>query len=90
MHAVLYCFTKEGENSLCYDSSTLICTLLRHVYPGTDPLDMEAMLTFPSGKSDLCEIKDMPHSLYDIRFTPEEEGVHTVSLKHKGLHIAGL
>jgi filamin len=57
--------------------------------PGTDPLDMEALLTFPSGKSDLCEIRDLADSLYDIKFTPVEEGVHTVSLKHRGLHIAG-
>ena len=56
---------------------------------GTDPLDMEAMLTSPSGKQELCEIKDLDHSLYHIRFKPSEEGVHTVSLKHKGLHISG-
>lgn len=57
--------------------------------PGTDPLEMEALLTFPSGKSDLCEIRDLEESLYDIKFSPVEEGVHTVSLKHRGLHIAG-
>lgn len=57
--------------------------------PGTDPLDMEALLTAPNGKSELCEIRDLPEDLYDIKFTPKEEGVHTVSLKHKGLHISG-
>ncbi len=57
--------------------------------PGTNPLDMEATLTGPSGKSELCEIRDMPQSLYDIKFVPWEEGVHTVSLKYKGLHISG-
>lgn len=57
--------------------------------PGTDPLDMEALLTAPNGKSELCEIRDLPEDLYDIKFTPAEEGVHTVSLKHKGLHISG-
>ena len=56
---------------------------------GTDPLDMEASLTMPSGKSELCEIRDLADHLYDIRFVPSEEGVHTVSLKHKGLHISG-
>ena len=59
-------------------------------FVGTDPLDMEASLTMPSGKSELCEIRDLPGHLYDIRFVPAEEGVHTVSLKHKGLHISGL
>ena len=50
---------------------------------------MEATLTAPSGKSELCEIRDLPASLYDIKFSPWEEGVHTVSLKYKGLHISG-
>ena len=50
---------------------------------------MEATLTAPSGKSELCEIRDQPGSLYDIKFVPWEEGVHTVSLKYKGLHISG-
>lgn len=50
---------------------------------------MEAVLTSPTGKSELCAIADLPDSLYDIKFEPAEEGVHTVSLKHKGLHIAG-
>ncbi len=50
---------------------------------------MEAQLAFPSGKTELCEIRDEPGSIYDIRFVPSEEGVHTVSLKHKGLHISG-
>ncbi|KAK2175347.1 hypothetical protein NP493_735g01030 [Ridgeia piscesae] len=57
--------------------------------PGTNPLDMEAMLTSPSCKSTLCEIVDMPDALYDIKFTPQEEGIHIVSLKNKGLHISG-
>lgn len=57
--------------------------------PGTDPLDMEALLTAPNGKTDFCSICDMPDNLFDIKFTPAEEGVHTVSLKHKGLHISG-
>ena len=65
--------------------TTLICCN----YLGTNPLDMEATLTAPSGKSELCEIRDLPASLYDIKFSPWEDGVHTVSLKYKGLHISG-
>lgn len=57
--------------------------------PGTDPLDMEASLTSPSGQTEMCEIADLPNSLYDIKFVPTENGVHTVSLKHKGLHLSG-
>lgn len=59
------------------------------VVAGADPLDMEASLTSPSGKSELCEIRDLEGEVFDIKFVPAEEGVHTVSLKHKGLHIAG-
>lgn len=57
--------------------------------PGTNPLDMEAVITSPDGKSELCAIMDLDDSLYDIKFKPENEGVHTISLKHKGLHISG-
>ena len=50
---------------------------------------MEAALTSPGGKSELCEVMDLAESLYDIKFVPQEEGIHIVSLKYKGLHIAG-
>lgn len=56
---------------------------------GTDPLDMEALLTSPSGKSETCEIRDMDDWLCAIKFKPKEEGIHTISLKFKGLHFAG-
>eukprot|EP00914_Ancora_sagittata_P029586 GHVO01058605.1.p1 GENE.GHVO01058605.1~~GHVO01058605.1.p1 ORF type:complete len:718 (-),score=101.87 GHVO01058605.1:417-2570(-) len=57
--------------------------------PGVDPLDMEASLTSPAGKTELCEIRDLPEHLYDIKFAPAMSGIHTVSLKFKGLHISG-
>jgi len=57
--------------------------------PGADPLEMEASLTSPNGKLELCEIRDSPGHIYTIKFEPKDEGVHTVSLKHRGLHIAG-
>lgn len=57
--------------------------------PGTDPLDMEATLTSPSGKTDMCEIRGMPDNLCSLKFTPQEEGVNTISLKFKGIHFAG-
>jgi len=50
---------------------------------------MEAFLTSPNGKSEACEIRDMPGHIYDIAFTPEEEGLHHVSIKYKGIHISG-
>jgi filamin len=57
--------------------------------PGTDPLDMEALLTSPSGSTESCEIRGLGDSLCQLNFTPKEDGVHTVSLKYKGIHFAG-
>jgi len=50
---------------------------------------MEATLTSPSGKVEMCEIRDLDDWLCQINFTPAEEGVHTISLKFKGIHFAG-
>jgi len=50
---------------------------------------MDATLTSPSGKVDTCEIRDLNDSLSQINFTPSEEGVHTISLKYRGIHFAG-
>ena len=63
--------------------------LLCDVNTGTQPLDMEAILTSPTGKSEACEVRDTAGHVYDIRFVPEEDGLHAVSIKYKGIHIAG-
>ena len=65
----------------------MISSLLRR--PGTNPLDMEATLTSPNGKSETCEIRDMPGHIYDIKFSPPEDGIHTISIKYNGIHITG-
>ncbi|CAH1773270.1 unnamed protein product [Owenia fusiformis] len=57
--------------------------------PGTNPFDLEASLTDPEGKTELCEIRDLEDSKYDVKFSPKMEGVHTVSLKYRGLHCSG-
>jgi len=57
--------------------------------PGTDPLDMEATLTSPSGQTECCEIRGMGDNLCSLKFTPKEDGVNTISLKYKGIHFAG-
>jgi len=46
-------------------------------------------LTSPSGKSEACEVRDTAGHIYDIRFVPEEVGLHAVSIKYKGIHVAG-
>ncbi|XP_062570690.1 filamin-A-like isoform X5 [Saccostrea cucullata] len=57
--------------------------------PGTNPFDMEASVTDPEGSTELCEIMDEEDFHYRMMFTPQMEGTHTLSIKHKGLHISG-
>ncbi|CAH1784407.1 unnamed protein product [Owenia fusiformis] len=57
--------------------------------PGTSPFDMEAAVTSPSGVTELCEINDLGDCHYSIKFVPKEMGIHTVSVKHRGMHIPG-
>jgi len=57
---------------------------------GASPLDMEATITTPSGVTELCEIRDEPENLFDVKFTPLESGTNIISLKQKGIHIAGI
>jgi len=51
---------------------------------------MEASVTSPSGVTELCDIQDLGTSQYSIKFIPKEMGIHTVSVKHRGMHIPGL
>lgn len=57
--------------------------------PGTNPFDMEASVTDPQGTTELCEIIDEDDFHYRMNFTPHKDGVHTLSIKHKALHISG-
>ena len=50
---------------------------------------MEAMVTSPSGVTEMCDILELEEGHYSIKFVPKEMGVHTVSVKHKGMHISG-
>ncbi|RUS81267.1 hypothetical protein EGW08_010971 [Elysia chlorotica] len=57
--------------------------------PGTQPFDMTASVKSPSGVTEICEVKALDDSHYSIKFVPHEMGVHTVSVKHKDMHIPG-
>lgn len=59
------------------------------LFLGTNPFDMEASVTDPDGSTELCEIMDEEDFHYRMMFTPQMEGTHTLSIKHKGLHISG-
>lgn len=51
---------------------------------------MEASVTSPSGMTESCDIQDLGNSHYSIKFVPKEMGIHTVSVKHRGMHIPGM
>ncbi|UYV73976.1 cher [Cordylochernes scorpioides] len=57
--------------------------------PGTTSYDMSARVTSPSGVTQDAEILDMGNCLYCVTFVPKEIGVHTVSVRYKGVHIPG-
>jgi len=57
--------------------------------PGTTVADMTASVTSPLGVVENCEILDLGDCNYSIKFVPRDMGIHSVSVKHKGLHIPG-
>ena len=63
--------------------------LLISCFSGTDPIDMRAQVTSPSGKTEDAEMIDLADSTYKIKFVPNETGLHTVSVKQKNQHIPG-
>jgi len=65
-----------------------VCELALKV-PGSDPMEMVASVTSPAGATELCDIVDRSEDHYTIKFVPKEMGVHTICVKHKGLHIPG-
>lgn len=56
---------------------------------GTSPFDMTASVKSPSGLSELCDVVSLDDNHYSIKFVPKEMGIHTVSVKHKDMHIPG-
>lgn len=50
---------------------------------------MTASVTSPSGMTELCDVVSLDDSHYSIKFVPKEMGIHTVSVKHKEMHIPG-
>ena len=50
---------------------------------------MSASVTSPSGVTELCDVVSLDDCRYSIKFVPKEMGIHTVSVKHKDMHIPG-
>lgn len=57
--------------------------------PQTCAFDMSARVAAPSGESEDAEIIDLEDCLYAVHFIPKETGIHTVSVRHKDIHIPG-
>ncbi|CAH8554205.1 unnamed protein product [Schistosoma curassoni] len=57
--------------------------------PGINIRDLTANVTSPSGVSQRCDVLAMDDVNYTIKFVPQEMGVHTVSVRHRGSHISG-
>ncbi|KAM7537033.1 hypothetical protein Aperf_G00000060482 [Anoplocephala perfoliata] len=57
--------------------------------PGVNALDLTAVVTSPSGRTERCMITELDPTNYCIRFVPQEMGVHTVSVRHRNVHIPG-
>lgn len=52
-------------------------------------LELTAVVTSPSGRTERCMITELDPTNYCIRFVPQEMGVHTVSVRHRNTHIPG-
>nr|CAH8850742.1 unnamed protein product [Trichobilharzia regenti] len=57
--------------------------------PGINIRDLTANVTSPSGVTQRCDVLATDDVNYTIKFVPQEMGVHTVSVRHRGSHISG-
>lgn len=55
----------------------------------TSPMETTAKVMDPNGKSYDIEVRDTGNSLYQIKFKPEMDGSHAISVFNKGQHVIG-
>ncbi|XP_008300395.1 filamin B a isoform X2 [Stegastes partitus] len=65
-----------------------VCDLSLKI-PAIDMKDVTAEVTSPSGASQAAELVAMGNDTYAVRFVPTEMGVHSVSVKYRGVHVPG-
>ena len=51
--------------------------------------DITAEVTSPSGASQPAELVAVGNDTYCVRFVPTEMGVHSVSVRYRGVHVPG-
>uniref|UniRef100_A0AAX7VFZ0 Calponin-homology (CH) domain-containing protein n=1 Tax=Astatotilapia calliptera TaxID=8154 RepID=A0AAX7VFZ0_ASTCA len=65
-----------------------VCDLSLKI-PAIDMQDVTAEVTSPSGASQPAELVATGNDSYCVRFVPTEMGVHSVSVKYRGVHVPG-
>uniref|UniRef100_A0A7N8XHM8 Filamin B n=1 Tax=Mastacembelus armatus TaxID=205130 RepID=A0A7N8XHM8_9TELE len=56
---------------------------------GLTGLDVTAEVTSPSGAHQPAELVAVGNNTYCVRFVPTEMGVHSVSVRYRGVHVPG-
>lgn len=57
--------------------------------PGITSFDLSAQVSSPGFVTEDAIIHEIEDGLYAVEFTPKELGIHTVSVRYKGIHIPG-
>ncbi|XP_076600524.1 filamin B a isoform X2 [Chaetodon auriga] len=65
-----------------------VCDLSLKI-PAIDMQDVTAEVTSPSGTSQPAELVAVGNDTYCVRFVPTEMGVHSVSVRYRGVHVPG-
>ena len=52
-------------------------------------MDMVATVTDPSGRTNYLDMVDEGINQYQMLFIGKEAGTHSVSIKHRGVHVMG-
>lgn len=55
----------------------------------TSPMEITARITKPNGQSEDIEMRDLGNNFYQLKFKPQMEGAHAVSVYHREQHVAG-
>ncbi|KAM6947498.1 filamin B a [Lycodopsis pacificus] len=65
-----------------------VCDLSLKI-PAIDMQDVTAEVTSPSGARQPAELVAAGNDAYCVRFVPTEMGVHSVSVRYRGVHVPG-
>ncbi|XP_060897718.1 filamin-B isoform X2 [Labrus mixtus] len=65
-----------------------VCDLSLKI-PAIDMHDVTAEVTSPSGARQPAELVSAGNDTYCVRFVPTEMGVHSVSVRYRGVHVPG-